>query len=245
MWCKHCRQDTPGIRTPKQPGLRCGRCGAPLVELESARRASASHPAEVGLDLGPEAASAWQRDQDLHWLEADLGSTHRRQAAEPSRRPQWRFDAAHTTPPRPNYPRRRVKDRPASRSGILVRAIVWFGLAAMFAGGGLLAYAIAQENGDAWRMGLPTAAAGGTIFLCGLALQLERIWKNSRYAVQKLRQLDTQMQQLERTTTMLGVTSGPSSQAFYSHLAEGASPHILLADLKGQLDLMAMNFAGR
>ncbi len=53
------------------------------------------------------------------------------------------------------------------------------------------------------------------------------------------------MQQLERTTSMLGVTHGSASQAFYTHLAEQAHPQMLLADLKGQIDLLAMNFAGR
>jgi hypothetical protein len=31
--------------------------------------------------------------------------------------------------------------------------------------------------------------------------------------------------------------------AFYSHLADGASPQLLLTDLKSQLDLLAMKMA--
>jgi hypothetical protein len=83
------------------------------------------------------------------------------------------------------------------------------------------------------------------VFLVGLVWQIERIWRNSRFAVQKLRELDTQLRQLEQTTSMLGMTHGSASQAFYSHMADGANPHMLLADLKGQIDLLAMNFSRR
>jgi len=39
---------------------------------------------------------------------------------------------------------------------------------------------------------------------------------------------------------MLGTSHASPGAAFYSHLVEGASPQILLSDLKGQLDLLAV-----
>ena len=142
--------------------------------------------------------------------------------------------------------RRRMRtDRPARRSSVLAHCVLWLGLATLAAGSGLLGWSVVEERSDLWHLGVPLAAGGVGVFLVGLVWQLERIWRNSRFAVQKLRQLDSQLRQLEHTTSMLGVTHGPSSQAFYSHMAEGANPHLLLADLKGQIDLLATKFARR
>lgn len=259
MWCKNCRQDTPGIRSAAKPGMCCGRCGGAFgAEATSGARPvhDANHPAEIGLDLGGPRATAtsfedWQLDQNVRSLEARLG-THRRRDSGPhftppaSREPVYRFDAAHTRVPEPLGYRRRMRlDRPARRSGALAQISIWLGLAALATGGGLLGWsAIADEF--AWgRIGIPVVAAGASMFLVGLVLMLERIWRNSRFAVQKLRQLDGQIRQLEQTTTMLGVAHGSPSQAFYSHMADGANPQLLLADLKGQIDMLAMNFARR
>lgn len=258
MWCKNCRQDTPGIRSPRQPGLRCGRCGGVLAPGEGASTANAepAHPAEVGLDLGtgPGANATsfedWELDQNLRSLEARFGPWQRRHAAhsapQASRKPVWRFDAPHMTAPQPQMTRRRQRlDRPARRSNILAHAVVWLGLLSLVGGGGVLGWSMFESRPDVWKLGLPITAGGGGVFLFGLVWQLERIWRNSRFAVQKLRQLDSQLRQLEHTTSMLGVTHGSASQAFYSHLADGANPNLLLADLKGQIDLLAMNFARR
>jgi hypothetical protein len=38
-------------------------------------------------------------------------------------------------------------------------------------------------------------------------------------------------------------THSTHGQSFYAHMAEGASPHLLLADVKGQLDVIAMRLA--
>ena len=40
---------------------------------------------------------------------------------------------------------------------------------------------------------------------------------------------------------MLNVTHSSAAQAFYAHMADEASPQTLLADLKGQIDLLAIS----
>ena len=87
--------------------------------------------------------------------------------------------------------------------------------------------------------------AGLVWLVLGIVLQLERIWQNSRHAVRKLDQVKSQLNHLERTTTMLGTTHGSAAQAFYAHMAEQADPQYLLADLKGQLDLLALSISRR
>ncbi len=257
MWCKHCRQDTPGIRSAKLPGIRCGRCGTALgsepadAQCDSAQEAA--HPAEVGIDLGhasPAQASFedWQLDQNLRFLETQLGPWKRDRSGARAESEALIGASTRPTPPvrrSPALQRRRHMDRPARRSNVLAHGVLWLGLSALAVGGGLFGWSLVEKRPELWKLGAPVAAAGVVVFLVGLAWQLERIWRNSRFAVQKLRQLDEQLQQLERTTSMLGVTQGSAAQAFYTHMAESASPHMLLADLKGQIDLLAMDLARR
>jgi hypothetical protein len=238
--------------------MRCGRCGGALG-ADAAATSSApesGHPAEIGLDLGGPKSSMtsfedWELDQNLRSLEARLGPWNRHHQAHhtspmASRAPQYRFDAAHHAPPQPQLTRRRMRtDRPARRSSVLAHCVLWVGLTVLAGGGGLLGWAAFTNRVDLWQIGVPVASGGCGVFLVGLVWQIERIWRNSRFAVQKLRQLDTQLRQLEQTTSMLGMTHGSASQAFYSHMADGANPHMLLADLKGQIDLLAMNFSRR
>jgi hypothetical protein len=259
MWCKNCRQDTPGMRSADKPGMRCGRCGGavgPDAAGEARAPQDAGHPAEIGLDLGGARAATtsfddWQLDQNVRSLEARLG-TYRHRDSGPhftppaSREPIYRFDAAHSRVPEPmGYQRRMRLDRPARRSGLVAQIAIWLGLVTLATGGGLFGWSAITDEFAFARIGVLVAIGGAAIFLVGIVLLLERIWRNSRFAVQKLRQLDGQIRQLEQTTTMMGVAHGSPSQAFYSHLADGANPHLLLADLKGQIDMLAMNFARR
>jgi hypothetical protein len=77
----------------------------------------------------------------------------------------------------------------------------------------------------------------------GLVLQIDRLWSDNRAAVDKLHDVDDQIGDLKMTTTLLGTSQGPTGGVFYSHFAGGASPQLLLADLKGQLDLLAVKLA--
>lgn len=260
MWCKHCGQDTPAIRSASRHGMCCGQCGVPL-SASSGQHGSAAgeapHPAEIGLDLDAppidlaRSVEDWRLDHNVRSMRARMEPWQRpRESHEaesgPSRQPQWRVDAAHASLPQRHYPKRRAPARNGQRSPTtFTNSALLLGLLAGAGGAGVLAYAAAEARGDLWNIGLSALVAGAVVFLLGLVLQLERIWHNSRFAVRKLRQIDTHLQDLERTTASLGVTHSSASQAFYSHMADQANPHLLLSDLKGQLDLLAMNFARR
>jgi hypothetical protein len=236
----------------------CARCGvayAGEVEEKESRAGDTSHPAEVGLDLDrapPFGGSFedWQLDQAVRSLQArvdPLRSTHATRGAAPtaSRKPQWRFDAAHAAPRAPHQPKRRASERGAPRVPTFTNSALLLGLMACVGGVTLLGWSVLEARGDLWNVGISATVAGGMVFLLGLVLQLERIWHNSRFAAHKLRQIDAHLQDLERTCASLGVTHGSAAQTFYSHLADSAHPHLLLADLKGQIDLLAMQMARR
>ena len=115
-----------------------------------------------------------------------------------------------------------------------------FGLMAFVFGGVLLVWSFVTGRSDLWQLGLPVALGGQVGLLLGLILQLEGLWKSSRETTETLDQLDDQLDELRRTTAMLNTTHSSASQSFYVHMAEGASPQMLLHDLKGQLDMLAM-----
>ena len=55
--------------------------------------------------------------------------------------------------------------------------------------------------------------------------------------------MDESLADLKHATTMLGTTHSSAAQSFYVHMAEGASPELMLADLKGQLDMLTLRLA--
>ena len=131
------------------------------------------------------------------------------------------------------------------RGSLLAWCVLLLGVVALAGGGSLLALAYVVQSDELWSLGMPITIAGQVSLLLGLVLQLERVWRDNRYAVDKLGEVDRRLADLNQATTMLGVTHGSASQAFYAHMAEGASPHLLLADLKGQLDLLAVRMSER
>lgn len=134
--------------------------------------------------------------------------------------------------------RRGVKLRP-SWSGWLATSI---GLMAFACGSVLLGWSLHMERADLWNLGLPITLGGQFLLILGLLLHLERVWQTNQQTAVLLSEVDQRLSKLQQSTSLLS-TSASSSQAFYAHLSSGASPRMLLTDLKGQLDLLAMKLS--
>jgi len=158
---------------------------------------------------------------------------------------------AHLGPPkrhRPNPRREKTADDrreqlTASGWSLLAWAVLSFGLMGFMCGGVLLGWSYVAGRDELWSLGMPITVAGQVGLLLGLVLQLERIWQGNRAAADKLEQVDEQPHDLKQTTELLGATHTSAAQAFYAHMAQGAHPQMLLADLKGQLDLLAVKMS--
>ncbi len=241
-----------------QLGLSCARCGATLAFEDDPRATHAVDLTTPSLSNFDRAGTQppvspypsfedWEIDQSFRHLQARVGSWKRvdqpagTSHATASPGPEWRVDGGHSSVAGPHP----GKSRAPRRSSLMAWCVLSLGLITFACGAVLLAWSFVENRPELWSLGMPVAVAGQVGLLLGLALQLERLWQNGRYAARKLEQVDSQLHHLQHTTSMLGVTHSSAAQAFYVHMADEANPQMLLADLKGQLDLLAASMSKR
>jgi hypothetical protein len=137
-------------------------------------------------------------------------------------------------------PNRRPPSAPVRKTRL--NAVSWLllsgGLMSFVFGAVLLICAWSLSRPELWTLGLPIAMVGQSGLLIGLVLQIDGLWRTNRRASVSLDELDGEVRELRHAATMLTTTHSSPASSFYAHFAEGASPHLLVADLKGQLDLL-------
>lgn len=226
--------------------MRCGKCGQVLAE--DAANGSTSPVRQ----LTPRLTDDWELDADLRGVERLLGTLKATGqplqvaaftgaaglASEPA---SVRQHAAHED--NAGWHAAATAARPQSHS--VAWCFLAFGLATFACGAVLLGWSFAAERDDLWPLGLPLALVGQAGLILGLVLQLDGLWQSNRQTSQSLTQLDDELSRIRHATTLLTTTKNASAQSFYAHMAEGASPQLLLADLKGQLDLLAQQMASQ
>ncbi len=131
------------------------------------------------------------------------------------------------------------------RPSIVAWSILSLGLMAFLCGGVLLVWAFVGHRNDLWGLGMPLALVGQFGLLLGLVLQLDHLWQANRRTAETLDVVDERLHEINHATTLLQSSHSTAAQSFYTHLAEGAHPHLLLADLKGQLDILATKMAAQ
>lgn len=148
----------------------------------------------------------------------------------------------HLSPRAPAAATSPAKSKPQRTSGFAWLALM-LGMMAFTCGAVLLGWSFVTGRGDLWTYGLPAVLAGQGLLVLGLVLQLEGLWQSNRDTRETLADLDRELHELRHATAILSTTHSAPGQSFYAHMAEGASPHLLLADVKGQLDVIAMRLA--
>lgn len=259
VWCKSCQQDVPAVAaTESDDGVCCARCGGPVGHDGVATKYSPTADEPVRLDdtlvePPPSLADDWDAEQQLRRAVRVLQSSTRPAKPTDAHTAQLRFDPPQLDlrPWQAGQARRsQAQPAPARRvRGAWIGGLAWLmlalGLMGLACGGVLLGWSIFENRPELWRQGMPILIAGQCTLVLGLLLQLERVWQNGRHNQSKLHEVDQRLADLNHQAAMLGTTHSTASKAFYSHLAEGASPQILLADVKGQLDMLAVQMANR
>ena len=129
---------------------------------------------------------------------------------------------------------------PGDRSlAILAWITLLLGTTGFVAGLALMGWSMNAERPELWAVGSPIILAGQIVLILGLVLQLDRSWRDNRWAAAKLKTVGKQLHEIKATTKLLGAGHGPSGE-FHAHGAEGTGPDALLSDLKSQLDLLAV-----
>ena len=250
MWCEQCRQDVPAVASGDGGRFCCPRCGRDLSPGGGRKTTPDEDSAVLATDPEPPLDDGWELDQQLRHIEHVLGMD---KSGYGCRKAAYRQEAARLDPPNAGPPGWhlpsagkpvRAKRPQPQRSNPLLAGLTWIALSlgtmAFVCGGVLLGWSLWGDRPELWNVGMPVALCGQIALLVGLVLQLDRLWHDSRHAAAKLDQVDEQLHELKTTTTLLGTGHNSPGSAFYSHLAGGAGPELLLSDLKGQLDLLAL-----
>jgi hypothetical protein len=255
MWCSHCQQDVPAVPRDGAPGLQCVRCKQlatqqppPVDEqpvppgVEPIATVAQESPLATQL-LPPLPQEDWELEAELRYVQRLAQTWKEPLAAEPAEFPL-------PTTAVPEQPAREtVSDatprETKSRFAGLAWGVLSLGVMAFVCGGVLLGWSAITGRNELWSLGLPLTLFGQAGLILGLVLQLESLWQTNRATSQTLTQLDGELHELRHSTTLLTQSRSTPAQSFYLHLAEGASPHLLLADLKGQLDLLSEQLSKR
>lgn len=259
MWCAECQLDAPALAVPEEPGvIRCAYCRSELAgrreEEQSGVRGqetggrgqeaddAAESPVPVLAFVPPPAVDDWEADTELRRVERLVKVVrHAHERCDPLRT----LDCALPTgeqPTAPN-PQSAIPDPQSPPAGLAAWACLTLGLMAFVCGGVLVGWSFVADRGDLWSLGLPLTLGGQVGLVLGLLLQLDGLSQSTRRTEQTLTDLDGQLGQLREVTALVSATHSAPAHSFYAHLSEGASPQILLADLKGQLDLLAQQMA--
>jgi hypothetical protein len=132
-----------------------------------------------------------------------------------------------------------VESRHGRASQVISWLIIAAGAIALAAGVGLVGWSIATHNFEYWQLAFGLALGGQGALILGLVLVVSRLWRNSRYASNKLQDVQSRLIQLQTTADSLVTMRSGGAPAFYADLVRGASPQVLLANLKGQVDQLA------
>lgn len=272
MWCRSCEQDVPGVVTSDASRVCCPRCSSTLPSGAAATLASEGGSPAASIDIRHTALNDeirqedrvppslglndWQSGDDAQTVRRVLQTLGQRTVRSDSVPPRGRSQAAAqphffapADAPAPNAASEHGEtvDRPAAElpaavgsSSRLSWSLMAVGLTTLVCGTILLTWCFYDGRESLQRVGLPLALGGQIALLSGLILQLEALGQSNRGAAATLQKLDEQVQELRRTATF---TRGSAAPSPCPEVDQQASPNELLADLKSQLDVLAVNMA--
>jgi hypothetical protein len=245
MRCGKCGD---GLESDVQPTARAAESvvgGAPVAMASAADTASL---AKI-LRSAPLGEEDWALEAELRGVQRLLSSLKSRPGGGSQsvalhashRKPgKWHTTEVEATPAEDVRPHI-IATQP--RGNMAAWLILSLGLAVFACGGVLLGWSILGQRDDLWPVGMPLALIGQAALIVGLILQLDGLSHSTRKTTEALSELDGELKNVRQATTLLSSSHAGGAQSFYLHLAEGASPQLLLADLKGQMDLLAQQMA--
>ena len=91
---------------------------------------------------------------------------------------------------------------------------------------------------------MTTTIAAEGLLIVGLTWMAIRLWQNSRRLNHELRGVDKQLVEIHEMAGSLSAGQLSASQNYYHHFSQVANPHMLVANLRGQIDQLAERISG-
>jgi hypothetical protein len=211
-------------------------------------------PAAAAVAATPPRFDAWRARRDVRHLSRQLRKPNPTSTASPERFPAGprRFDPPQNLldtlqnvgsgfAPITSAPTSRSLSRSHRTDGLQYVSwlIVLAGTIVLAGGIGLIAWTLSAREMLYWNLAIGLTLGGQGALIFGLVMVNSRLWRNGRHAVHRLHDIQAQLGQLQHTAESLTAMRSGGAPTFYADLVRGASPHVLLANLKGQLDQLA------
>ena len=262
MWCSTCQQDMPAVAHALSGRNVCSRCQRPMRSSKPMHAAAIcddglalDDPAAAAVAAVPPIANDWQSQQRARRMERELrrSTIETPTATTPHLQGPRRFDppkqlfdsiqqvsapiAVAITPQLASTPYARLRRTQGGQ--VIAWMIVVAGTITLASGIGLVAWSLAARQTLYWNLAIGLTLGGQGTLIFGLVLVLSHLWRNSRYASGKLQDVHARLGQLQQTADVLATIRAGGAPSFYTDLMRGASPQVLLANLKGQVDQLA------
>ncbi len=142
--------------------------------------------------------------------------------------------------------RRRIVRPSAKESGSALGGwlLTLLGITGLGAGLGLLIRATYGNRPDFWNYGIVTTFTSQVVLILGLILIVSRLWRSVHQTTKKLNTLHQKLDKVQQTAETLSTLRTSSAQQFYADIARGASPQMMLTDLKGQIEKISKQIFG-
>ncbi len=246
MWCTDCQQDVPAVARSAREPLICPRCEGELAP------AMATVPSDAGIDLesfdqpvednlAPPIDWLTQEEtrQRMRAIDRQLHHSYRSDLTV-DLTPRLREPIAPVPPPQVKATYQRPKREPKSKTtSWLLSLLLGTGVLAFCIGAGLLAWSTAFQLPQLWQQGMTLTIGAEGLLILSLAWMAARLWHNSRRVNHQLHGVDQQLAEIEQITGTLAGSQQPTSQHFYHHASQAASPHMQVANLRGQVEQLA------
>ncbi len=261
MWCSHCQQDIPAVASSARGPLLCSQCENEVGEQVDSSDGSC-RPADLGVSLESfdvqraAAVEAFappideleraQTSQRLRRIGRQLRTTSRRKlevGISPALRGDWAGATLEISSPQVQATAMPIRSAEGhvkrNLASWLISGLIFLGVFCFSLGLGLLAWSAAFQLPQQWQWGMTATIVAEGALILGLTWMAARLWRNSRQVNHQLDGVDRQLTEIQELTGSLAGNHRSSSQHFYSHFNSSASPHMLVANLRGQVDQLA------
>jgi hypothetical protein len=253
MWCSHCHQEVPAVASATGKSAVCSRCQRELkfthssgvldsgIELSGAAPTPDHTPTRDAIADEETKLKLRRLGQKLHapyTQPISLEGPHfweRLQVDAPETSPQLRSITKHAT-------RQAAAERTAGNW--FLSFLLATGVFSFLGGAASLVWSAAFSRTYVWQWGLTVTLAAEGLLIVGLTWMAARLWRNSRRLNRQLSEVDEQLDEIHELAGSLSASRLSASQHYYQHFSQVANPHMLVANLRGQIDQLAERMAG-